>query len=364
MTDIAPRIETPSALEKFAGNRTLALIILAGIASAFAFAFTSHFTGESLSDFSLFYRTSGLFAGGDWLTPYYAEAFRALQHRWFGDGVFFPWTYPPPFALLIAPLNAMPPTWAYALFLGVPLALLLFLLHRLEPGHYVLTLLLIFPSLAINLSAGQNGFITASLIAAWAVLAIGNRAWAGWPLGLMIIKPHLAVTAGLWTLWRGGWRMSLWAAIAASGLCMIALLVMGPAVWPAFVQAAKDASHFLHGDNYQLNRMISAYATFRGLGAGGNLAMIMHALCALIILGLNATLLNPGTPQRAAIGFAALSAVAISPYAYDYDLPVVAVGMAILLPALLRHATRLEWYALLPGISLVQLWGLQTTQWL
>jgi hypothetical protein len=47
------------------------------------------------------------------------------------------------------------------------------------------------------------------------------------------------------------------------------------------------------------------------------------------------------------VGLAALASLFVSPYAYDYDLPLYGVALALLLPDLLRQARRGEELALL-----------------
>ena len=44
-------------------------------------------------------------------------------------------------------------------------------------------------------------------------------------------------------------------------------------------------------------------------------------------------------PPRTALGVAALASVMVSPYAYDYDLPIAGIGLALLLPDFLEAAS-------------------------
>ena len=77
---------------------------------------------------------------------------------------FMPWTYPPQFDLLLAPL-AFLPTWAaYALFTGTTLAAYLITLRKLAGEFFPQVLVILFPAVAITIGCGQNGLLTGALI--------------------------------------------------------------------------------------------------------------------------------------------------------------------------------------------------------
>ena len=61
----------------------------------------------------------------------------------------------------------------------------------------------------------------------------------------------------------------------------------------------------------------------------------------LALLSVVVAILRKATP-RTALGVAVLVAVMISPYAYDYDLPITGIGLALLLPELLKVANASE----------------------
>src|SRR5208282_3911703 len=67
---------------------------------------------------------------------------------------------------------------------------------------------------------------------------------------------------------------------------------------------------------------------------------------------------------RQALGVTAIASLLISPYAYDYDLPIVGIGLAMLLPDFIRLASERERLAIY-GLSFAAAsWGLaQATIW-
>ncbi len=63
-------------------------------------------------------------------------------------------------------------------------------------------------------------------------------------------------------------------------------------------------------------------------------------------------------PARFTLGIAAIVSVMISPYAYDYDLPIVGVGLALLLPDLPKVTSPRERSVMYGLIMLVGAYGL------
>jgi hypothetical protein len=256
-----------------------------------------------------------------------------------GDG-FLPWTYPPPFNLVLAPLGLLPLGVAYVLFVGATAAAYLLVLRRIAGAHLPLVLMAILPVLVVNLSCGQNGFLSGALLGAAALLLMAQKSLAGIPVGLMVIKPHMAVPFAL--LAFGRWRFAGVALGLALALCLAATAAFGPGIWAAFLGGVSEAKTFLAEGQYLLFRMISAYATARSFGLPAGVALAAQIISAALALGLVAQALARGRPLREALGLAALAAPFISPYAYDYDLTIFGIGLALLMPALAARASRAE----------------------
>ena len=77
-----------------------------------------------------------------------------------GKFIFMPWTYPPQFDLLVAPLALIPVGGAYFLFTAATLGLYLLTLRAVAKSYFALVVILLSPALLINLMCGQNGFLT------------------------------------------------------------------------------------------------------------------------------------------------------------------------------------------------------------
>ncbi|MFC7664752.1 hypothetical protein ACFQWF_21550 [Methylorubrum suomiense] len=98
--------------------------------------------------------------------------------------------------------------------------------------------------------------------------------------------------------------------------------------------------------------MISVYAWLRSSGVPATLALLAQSAVAVTAVGFVLFAVRKRLPQRQIIGIAVMAGLLMSPYAYDYDLPIYGIGFALLLPDLLGRARRHE-QALLFGLG----WG-------
>jgi len=307
----------------------------------------------TIVDFNDFYLAGVLAAGGRVNSAYAFINLLAEQRSLFGEMSMMPWTYPPQFDLLLGPLARLPIGIAYTLFISATLGAYTLTIRRLAPGQVASVLMLIAPAIVVTVRCGQNGFLTGALIGSAAIGLLEGRAWAGIPLGLMVIKPHLAVAFALHALMSRRWNVALMAGLIVVSTSLLATAVLGFEVWTAFLGGVKEAGGFLAGGLYPHYRMVSGYAMARSLGFSATVGTAVQLALAAAAIIATATAVTRFT-QRQAIGVAAIASLMISPYAYDYDLPVFGVGVALLLGDLKRHGTLRERFALYAFVLSVQ----------
>ncbi|MBM1172041.1 glycosyltransferase family 87 protein [Microvirga arabica] len=333
--------------------------VLIGILAALAFIgiqraseFSKGTIPESFLDFDVFYLVSEMVWKGEIHQAYYSHTMRAAQETLSGDDSFMPWTYPPQFNLLIAPLSLVPPGVAYSIFVIGTFIVYLLTLKVFAKEYFGLAIILLFPVIAITLLGGQNGFLTGTLIGLTCLGFQNGRAIAGLPLGLMIIKPHLAVAFAVYTLISRHWRSAAVAAAVVIATSALATALLGFEIWTAFVDGLKETRAYLGKGEYPLHRMVSAYAASRTLGVPATVAMAVQIVVAVLSLLLVSLACRRGVPLRQSLGLAAIASLLISPYAYDYDLAIYGIGIALLLPDIIRLGGRLERLSLY-GLSFV-----------
>jgi hypothetical protein len=300
---------------------------------------------HELVDFDDFYIAGQLVWRGAIAQAYHFATMLQLQKSLSGTDAFMPWTYPPQFDLLVAPLALLPRGLAYSVFTIGTLAAYLATLRRIAAENFVPVLILLAPLIVITVRCGQNGFLTGTLIGLTCLGLQSRKSWAGLPLGLMIIKPHLAVAFALYTLVTRRWGTILVAAATVAATSVLATVLLGPTVWTAFLGGVKEARVFLEHGFYPLFRMVSIYATIRSLGLPALVAseaQIVVAILALASVVVACWRLSP----RQALGLTAIATLLISPYAYDYDLLIMGIGLGLLLPDLVSLGTDRERLAL------------------
>jgi hypothetical protein len=83
--------------------------------------------------------------------------------------------------------------------------------------------------------------------------------------------------------------------------------------------------------------MVSLYASFRSFGLGAGFAFFMQALAGTLALLAIAVVVKRGYSIRVCLASALLATLFISPYLYDYDLVVLGVALALILPDLVKR---------------------------
>lgn len=294
---------------------------------------------KELTDFDAFHIAGTLAGEGRVAEAYDASAMLKVQAEASPTSSFMPWTYPPPFTLLMDMLARLPVGAAYVLFALASAGLYVAVLRRIAREWCVPVLIVLLPIVMLNLRTGQNGFLVAGLIGAFLLAWRDKRVVAGLPLGLLIIKPHLAVGVGLMALFGRRWDVVAIAAGVVAAAAGLATFAYGFAVWAAFLGAVREAGAFLAQGYYPMYRMTSAYATLLTLGLPSSAAMAGHAAVALAAVGalVWTALARMEFARRAAL--ICVLSLFVSPYNYDYDLAILGIALSFILPDLAARAS-------------------------
>ena len=351
-----------STTKRAAYFRAVLLIIgLVLIPKAAEFSGLRFRTGpHKLVDFEGFYLAAQLVWRGAIDQAYHFVTLFPLQKALSSSETFQPWTYPPQFDLLVAPLALLPMGVAYGAFMISTLAAYLATLKRIAAENFVSVLILLAPVIVVTIGCGQNGFLTGTLIGLTCLGLQTRTSLAGIPLGLMIIKPHLAVAFAVFTLVNRRWGAALVAAATVAATSGLATVVLGPAVWTAFLGGVKEARVFLDHGFYPYFRMVSVYAFVQSLGFSGLVASTAQVFVAIVGLGA-VVLASYQFAPRQALGVTAIATLLISPYEYDYDLMTLGIGLGFLLPDLASHGTNGERLALYASTLLIGIFSIAET---
>ena len=297
--------------------------------------------GQDPTDYVSFFVSGRLFWQGHAADAYdkllYTQHLKSIGQI----GAYLSWAYPPQFFFLLAIFAPLPIWLGYLAFTLSGFAAFAHVLKRLAgayaPGAFAIAL----PAIIITTRSGQTGFWIAALIG-WFLLAYRDgRDRAGIPLGLMVIKPHLAAGIGVLTLISRRWRVALLAGAIIAASSLLATLALGPGIWSSFRTGVAGSSNLLWHGNLPLSRMTSVFAFAYRIGSDPRTALICHAAVAaggiawLMWIGRSAK-------REHVLAWTVFSGLLVSPYNYDYDLVALALAAGLILPELAQKARSWE----------------------
>ena len=323
--------------------RAYATILFVGMGAALAYGYVSlalghHPWGQSsgapgrpgASDFLAFWTAGRLALQGSAQSAYDLTRLNVEEHATavLPPNAVLAFFYPPTFLLLCLPFAALPYLAGFAAFVGTQTVVLVACLRRILPAGWGYLPVLAFPGLLMNAATGQNGFVSAACFAG-ALLLLGRRpVVAGACLGLLIVKPHLALAVPVALLVARRWSALAACGLSAASLALLAWAVLGGAAWTAFFDATPAIRAALEQHAEDWGKLQSLFTTARLLGAPLPLAYLAQAaLAAGVLVALAcACARRPGAAGEVALMAAA--AMLCTPHLLDYDLAVTGVPLA------------------------------------
>ncbi|HEY3408054.1 MAG TPA: glycosyltransferase family 87 protein [Propionicimonas sp.] len=282
------------------------------------------------TDFVAFWVGAKLALAGHAVKVFDVDAFVAAQRAFFpgltGGG--FGWFYPPTFLLVLLPFALLPYLGSLFVFLAGSVTAWWLTVRKAfgRPGAGWVAAA--FPGLWICVFQGQNGLLTAALAGASLLCLPRRPALAGVFLGLLAIKPHLAVLFAVALVAARAWRTLLVAAGTAVTFLGVSAVVLGGgtvAAWPASLQVARIATE---QGRLPWDQMPSTFTMLRLIGTPVAWAYAGHAVVALAA-ATAVWLVWRRTPSAALRGAVLMAATFLAnPYAFDYDLVWLALPIA------------------------------------
>lgn len=238
-----------------------------------------------------------------------------------------PWLYPPTFLIFVMPFGLLPYGLSTFLFLAGGAAWYGWTLCRMLPREAWLAGLA-FPGIAVVLAAGQNALWLAGCAALGLACLRSRPLLAGFLLGLLTVKPHLALMFPVALLCARNWRALGAMTATALGLALLALLAFGTEPFIAFIGNASRAAVQVQSGAALIARMPTVFAAVQMLHGGGMLAYALHGTVATAALA--SVIYAWARPCSFALRAAVLCcAVLLVPaYLWDYDLALLGLAIA------------------------------------
>ena len=284
-------------------------------------------------DFMAFWSAARLALAGHATAAFDAGAISAVQHAAVPalPDIWFPWHYPPTCLLAVLPLGLLPYPAALAVFTAGSCALWGAFIRRLFSDPRAWLAAAATPAGLFNLFDGQNAFLTAAL-AGFALLWLDRRPIAaGVLIGLLAIKPHLAVLFPVALVAGGYWRS--FAAAAATLVLFLALsvAVLGANSMTAFVDHLAISQGMADHGAVPWAWMPSVYVLALSLGALPGLAGPIQGMAALAgAICVWRVWRSETAPFEAKAASLLAASLLVSPYLFTYDQTWAAAAVGFL----------------------------------
>lgn len=332
---------TPSRLLLYSCAMIVVYAIVLG-----AWAWTTHgFSRSDVArpgiDFAVFWVASHVVLHGSPWQVYNHLAFakaEAMLLPSIQSSHFLPWLYPPAFLFVVAPLALLSLAVSYLLFVGIGVLLFTFATLRVSGlgqaiGRSRVAALFVAgsPSVFVAALAGQNSLLTAAF-AALAVHWVDRKpVLAGICIGLLAIKPQMAIVFPFVLIAAGAWRAFVVAAISALSITALGVFAGGMETVHLFllnadIQRSVVIQHYFHF----WRASPTTFAALRINGVGLALAQAGQAWVAIAAIAAACHVWRRTRDTRLRGSVLLISTMVANPYVWHYELTWLGLALACL----------------------------------
>lgn len=276
-------------------------------------------------DFVSFWAAGRLALGGHAAAAYDIQAHRAIEQTVSHIDALMPFPYPPPFLFFVSAVAWLPYCLAYLLWILATSGLFFIATSRLMPSRFAFA----HPAGIVNAMIGQNGFLTCGIFVLGTSAIAARPFVAGLILGLLVIKPQLAILIPVALLAGREWRAIGGAALSALVLLAIAALVFSLHSYDAFLAIGQHYAGFMANDRWNWAQQASVFGFFRFLHASQPIAFAAQAIAASAAAVLTSRAWAKHDENKAAI--LAAAALLVPPYVFTYDSLLLVLPLSVLL---------------------------------
>lgn len=257
-----------------------------------------------------------------------------VRHPFDGN---YPWIYPPTFLFVAVLFALLPFVTANAVWVFLTFPTYVVVVRNIIGHRIGILLACAYPGILSNFIAGQNGFVTATLLGGALVFLERSPIFAGCLIGLLSFKPHLGILLPVALIAGRYWRVMGAAVVVGVLLVTASWWAFGIDSWEAFFQALQVASQATltegHADWAKLQ---SVFALTRLLGGGEGLAWALQGSLASAVAILLFVMWRSEVSFDMKAAALATGILLSTPYLFLYDLVALGVAMAFLVRASLR----------------------------
>lgn len=291
-------------------------------------------------DFSIFWAASHLMLQGAPLRVYEHFAFTKEQMDLFGgfaDAYAVGWVYPPSFLAAVTPFALLPLAIAYLLFIAAGASLYTFatmrasnLEHALGGKRLAALVIAASPGVFVTAVIGQNSLLTAALAGLALSRIVKNPVMAGLCIGLLAIKPQMAIVFPFVLIASRAWKVLAVATLTAIATTAIGVAFCGLQSLQSFFSNANVLRDALldHGGQGFWFASPTAFSALRLAGLPVVAAYVGHACVAAAAIAAACHVWRNFQDVRLRTAALTIAALLASPYAWHYELAWLGVALA------------------------------------
>jgi hypothetical protein len=276
-------------------------------------------------DFVSFWAAGQLAISGHPALAYDIEIHRALERTVTTLGGLMPFPYPPPFLLFVALLGLLPFWVAYLPWILATTAIYLAATRSFVSPRFALA----HPAALVNSIIGQNGLLTSGIFLGGLLLLEKRPLVAGLILGLLVIKPQLAVLLPVAVIAARNWKAMAGGVISSVFLLAVAAAVFGLDSYRAFFAITQQYGVYLSTYRWHWGEQASVFAFLRFFGVERSVAFAFQGIAALAAGLLTWKAWSRAVPERFSI--LAAATILVPPYLFAYDSLILMLPLARLL---------------------------------
>lgn len=265
---------------------------------------------------------------------YRPDAFMAYQIDFIGAPIGHRlWAYPPHSLFLAAPFGLLDYYPALLVWSALGLGTLAWGCRRMGFGGWESAIVLLSPASVLCLYYGQTGNLTAGLLLLALSARPGADASAIGAAALLTVKPQMGFLLPLFWLAERRWLAIALTSLLVLAIAGAALACFGFDAWRDYIGLTLPELSLLerHGSGPFMAMIPSFFMALRILTGDGDLAIGLHMLLAVPILGFALWRLwrLDNTTRRA--GLVLVTTVLVTPYMHNYDLSILIVAGLLLM---------------------------------
>jgi hypothetical protein len=291
-------------------------------------------------DFSIFWAASHLMLQGAPSQVYEHFAFTKAQMDLFGgfaDAYAVGWVYPPAFLAAVIPFALLPLSIAYLLFTALGAWLYTSatmgasnLARVLRTKRLAALVVVASPGVFVAAVIGQNSLLTAALAGLAVSRIVEKPVAAGIFIGLLAIKPQMAIVFPCVLIATRAWKVLAAAALSAIATTIVGVIICGVQSLPAFFVNASVLRDALldHGGQGFWFASPTTFSALRLAGMPVLAAYAGHVCAAAVAIGAACHVWRNCQDVRLRTAVLTIAALLASPYVWHYELAWLGVALA------------------------------------